>query len=608
MNKNYLEDLFGRMNDKLFFVLVIFIQIIFIFQGLDFADGGFHAEFYRRIFSDPSTVQYNFMYWFTGILGGIWLKLFPGLGLLGLRLAGVLVTTITLWVTYDLLKKYLEKGPLRLSLLLILLFLGTAIKEMNYDDVSALFFVCAAWFLFAGLTREKSGFLFLAGAFISLNTFSRIPNVAGLAMILVICFSGFLNHYDIKQIIRQSIIFLSGFLVMSVLLTMLMRALHHDTVFLESLKLAKQIGSSHDNTHNLYIMLKQYIVHFGDGLAVSVVVIVALWSLVAAWNRLKIEVPISLLFLRILKWLGLIAFTVLCFYRAKKDIYYWFYIYLFYAGMSLIVGFLIIIGRQPKNLRILAAIGYIIFLIMPIGSNYVLITVGKYSVWIILPIAIDYLMNIRSLSSVVLVSENSVHTYEQRINSKQIDNLRNICIYLTLIYMLSICYFYPYFDKQNRAGMHYSVHNERLRGIFTSESRARVVNELLTESALYIKPGDYVLAYDNIPMFYYITDTRPYLHNSWIWLYDDLIFKQELYKSLQETHICPVVILQKRSTLSNNWPENYNEQAAGDRLDALTYLQDFLKTYHYNQVWENDFFKIFVPAVKNPLQTGNIGR
>ena len=88
MRRTYLEDFFDGMNDKLFFVLIIFIQIIFIFQGLDFADAGFAADFYRRIFSDPSSVQYNFMYWFTGIIGGSWLKLFPGLGLIGLRIAG----------------------------------------------------------------------------------------------------------------------------------------------------------------------------------------------------------------------------------------------------------------------------------------------------------------------------------------------------------------------------------------------------------------------------------------------------------------------------------------------------------------------------------------
>ena len=45
MRRSYPEYFFEEMNDKLFFVLVIFVQILFIFQGLDFADPGFAANF-----------------------------------------------------------------------------------------------------------------------------------------------------------------------------------------------------------------------------------------------------------------------------------------------------------------------------------------------------------------------------------------------------------------------------------------------------------------------------------------------------------------------------------------------------------------------------------
>ncbi len=597
MHRTYLEIFVDGMNDKLFFVLVIFVQIIFIFQGLDFADSGFAADFYRRIFSDPSSVQYNFMYWFTGIIGGSWLKLFPGLGLIGLRIAGIICTTLTFWITYNLLKKYLHTGPLRLALFLIILFLATAIREINYDDITALFFMCTVWFLFSGLTREKRYMLFLAGAFISLNMFSRLPNILGLILILAIWFSGYLNRIPIKQILIQSLLFILGFGVMSVLLFGWMKSMHHDVYFLNSLKLTRQMGSAIDNSHGLYSMLKLYIVHFGEAVSISIVVIVALWSSAAAWRKLKTDLPASIPFLSILKWGILIILTAICIYRAKKDPDFWFYLFLFYAGTSLITGFLIITGHQPKNLRLLTAIGCIMLLVMPFGSNFVLMSVGKYAIWIIVPITIDYMLNIRSLSSRVVVSENSQHSYEQVIDTKHMNGLRYATIYLTLIYILSVTYFYPYFDRSNRALMHFEVHNEHVKGIYTTESRAKVINELLTQTALYIKPEDYVLAYDCIPMFYYLTETKPYMHNSWPWLYDNATFKEELFKSLRETHICPVVIMQKRSTIGNNWPDNYSENYTF-RPQALADMNDFLKINQYSQVWENDFFKIYIPASK----------
>jgi hypothetical protein len=602
MRRSILEDFFDGMNDKLFFILIIFVQVIFIFQGLDFADSGFNADFYSRIFSDPGTVQYNFMYWFTGIIGGLWLKLFPGLGLLGLRIAAVLFTTVTFWITYDLLKKYLHTAPLRLSLFLIILFLTTAIKEINYDDVTALFFMCAAWFLFTGLSREKSLRIFLAGAFIALNTFSRLPNILGLALIMAIWFSGYLNRNTVSQLLRQSLIFLAGFGLMSVLLFLIMRSMHHDVIFLNSLRLARQIGGSQENSHSLYSMLKMYVVHYGEALTISIVVIVALWSSSAAWRRLKKDFPASIPFLPIVKYGLLTILTVICIYRAKKDPDFWFYLFLFYAGTSLIVGFLIITGRQPKNLRILAAIGCIMLLVMPVGSNFVLMTVGKYAVWIIVPITVDFLLNIRALSSRVVVSENTQHSYEQVIDVKYMTGLRNSCIYLSLIFILSVTYFYPYFDRADRSKMRYAINNQHMHGIFTTQHRAQVINELLEQSARYVKPDDYVLAYDCIPMYYYMTDTKPYMHNSWVWLYDDKVFKQELYKSLQETHTYPVVIMQKRSTIGNNWPDNYAENYTF-RPEALAYMQDFLRIFKYQKVWENDFFKMYVPAEKTAAFT-----
>jgi hypothetical protein len=606
MRKSYVEIFFDEMNDKLFVALIIFVQVIFVFQGLDFADSGFDAVFYSRIFSAPATVQYNFMYWFTGILGGSWLRLFSGSGLLGLRLAGVLVTTGTFAITYALLKKYLHTGPLRLALLLITLFLTTSIKEINYDDVTAFFFVCAAWSLFKGLTNERVFLLFLSGAFISLNTFSRLPNLLGLSLVLVIWFSGYLNQRPFRQILHHSFLFMLGFVLMSIALFGLMKWLHHDVIFFQGLQLARQIGGSQESSHGIFPMLKMIVVHFSEAVSMAIVVVVLLWSSSAAWRRIKTELPASVPFLPILKYGVLLVLTATFIYRAKKDPDFWFYLFLFYAGISLITGFLIITGRQPKNLRILTTIGCIMLLVMPVGSNFALITVGKYAVWIILPITVDFLLNIRALSSRVIVSENTRQSYEQVIDIKHMTGLRNSGIYLTLIFILSVTFYYPYFDRSNRIGMRYAVNSPHAAHIYTSEDRARVVNELLSASTRFVKPDDYVLAYDCIPMFYYLTDSKPYMHNSWVWLYDDGVFREELYKSLFETHICPVVVMQKRSSIGNNWPNNQRENYQFRPL-AMKYMRQFLKTYQYSQVWENDFFSIYLPASKTVPPTKNIG-
>ncbi len=452
------------MNDKLFIVLIIFIQVIFIFQGLDFADAGFHAVFYSRIFSDPSSVQYNFMFWFTGIVGGIWLKLFPGMGVLGLRLAGIICTTITLSVTYRLLKRHLDMGPLRLSLILIVLFLGTAIKELNYNDISALFFVCAASLLFSGLTGEKPFCILLAGSFISLNTFSRVSNIAGIFLILAIWFSGYMRNKNRKQIVAQCLYFLTGFTLVSGLMIGLMMAMHHDEVFLNSLKLVTDMGINSKDSHGLYSLFKTSVVQYGTALSVSTVVLVIIEILPGIWNKLRRGLAVSVPFWRFVKYIFLGILTAIIIYRAKRDPDFWLYLYFFYAGTSLIAGCLMMTGREQKDLRLLAAIGCIMLLVLPIGSDYVLLTVGKYSVWILLPVTFDYLFKIRIVNSRIVLDENNDRTYEQHVGTKELRTLQNICIYLTLVYICGVSYYYPYFDRADRTGMRFTVNKPPFAG------------------------------------------------------------------------------------------------------------------------------------------------
>jgi general stress protein CsbA len=594
MQKSFIEDFFERMNEKLFFLLVIFIQLVFIFQGLDFTDSGFDAVFYQRIFSDPSSVQYNFTCWLTGIIGGGWLKLFPEAGLLGLRIAGVICTTLTFGISYRLLKKYLQTGPLRLGLFLIILFLATSVKELNPFDISALFFMCAAWFLFTGLTDRKYYRLFIAGIFIAVNMFARLSNVWGVLLMLVIWFSGYQNRIPFRKVFGHSLLFIGGFSLITFELFLVMRSMHHDIFLFNDLNLLRRINNQYGSFQHVNRIARHYFVQYGEGLMIAIVGIVTLWSFAGIWRRLKAEFKWMKGLWPIGKYLILTLLTGLCIYASWRNENFWFYLFLFYAGTSLIIGFLMITGRQPKDIQVLAAIGCIMLLVLPIGSHFELMTQGKYAIWIIVPITVDYLLNIRSLSSSVVVSENSRHTYEQIINASQMDSLRNGFIFLTLTYILSVCYFYPHFDLGNRMKMKYEVHNAHVAGIYTTPERARTVSELLLASGRYVKPNDYVLAYDGLPMYYFLTDTRPFIHNSWPRLYTDSIFREELEKSLRETHFCPVVIIQKGSMTGNNWPEQ-----SGLREKPSAGLEDFLKKYQYRQVWENDFFRMVVPAFKN---------
>ncbi len=131
MMKNFsIVPALEKMNVKLFFLLFTLVQVLIIFQGFDLSDEGFFVTFYQQIYKNPETVQYNFMFWFSGIIGGAWNYIFGSLGLWGMRFASVLVATGTALLTYNLLKKYINTGILKLGLLFVILFINNNAKAI----------------------------------------------------------------------------------------------------------------------------------------------------------------------------------------------------------------------------------------------------------------------------------------------------------------------------------------------------------------------------------------------------------------------------------------------------------------------------------------------
>src|SRR5664279_1396614 len=154
--ENSLFPFFDRLNTRLYFLLIFLFQVFLIFQGFDLSDEGFLSTFYSQIFRHPTSVSYNFMFWLTGIIGGVWAKITSPLGLLGLRLGGAIVNTLTVILTYKLLKKYLNPEYLKVGLFLVVLSLNNDIKIINYNTISSLFYVILIIFLFRGIVKNLS--------------------------------------------------------------------------------------------------------------------------------------------------------------------------------------------------------------------------------------------------------------------------------------------------------------------------------------------------------------------------------------------------------------------------------------------------------------------
>lgn len=582
----------------LFFLFLFTYQVLFIFQGVDLSDEGFYLTFYQQIYNDPATQEYNFMFWLSGIIGGAIVYIFPDLGLWGVRFAGVLVTTSTIIVTYQLLRRYINTLYLKIGLALVVFFLNNNLKEIHYNDLSALFNVLTIYFLFFGLKKNRLFMLFVAGAFVSPCMFTRLTNFLSLGLGFGIFYYGYHNKNTWKLQFTQALTFGGGFVAMTGLILALMKVIGHLDIFIGSIDLLSKMGKGEEESfYGPMVLVKNFINSYYSSIKHTVLFLlpVAIGAFIAGIIKKQS-------FYR--SWLGMaaglliaIAATVFI-WKGKLDNEYLLY---FFSGISIIAAVMLVFTQVSTDHKLLALAGLYILLTYPFTSSASIFTVGRYSLWVSLPIAIDYLFNF--------------HYYSQRINlfgkslrppafinpaMSQMKPVMAVAAVVLAIGCLYHSYYYPFFDKHERTEMRYAVDNKHMRAVYTTKERAHVLNELLTESEKYVKPGQYVLAYHSIPLFHYMTDTKPFLRNSMPWFYEAALFSEELERSMAEKKAAPPVVQQLKKTVGNagEWPDPpaiYDTAWHRRNLPRDSVLNNFLETHGYREVWRNDMFRILVP-------------
>lgn len=88
----YLNNFLSQnQNNRWGFFCILLYGLLVGFQGFDLCDEGWTMTAYQQIFICPQSVEYNFLYYVTLLVGGLWEKLFGWGGYLSFRLLTVLV-------------------------------------------------------------------------------------------------------------------------------------------------------------------------------------------------------------------------------------------------------------------------------------------------------------------------------------------------------------------------------------------------------------------------------------------------------------------------------------------------------------------------------------
>jgi hypothetical protein len=594
----------SRLSAGKYFILIFILETALAFQGLDLSDEGFLSIFYQRIFSDPSSVSYNFMFWLTGIIGGIWVKIFSPLGLWGIRLAGAIVNALTTILTYHLLRHYLNRDNLKLGLLLVVLSLNNDIKVLNYNTLSSLFYLIIILLLFSGLKQNQWRKIFLAGLFAGLNVFIRIPNILELGFILGIMYYHYPANPFGKKALRQIILFLAGFLTGISAAVIIMYLIGHLPVFLDSINLLHEMSKGVRSDpgkdlggYGLFRLLNLFRSNMIQSLKYALIVLVFISGLLYLIGKSR---TFSKFFQSATKVIVYLSVAAVFFLILNHRIDHFTFLF-FLNGAILLAAILLFSAPVDRDIKTLLFFGCFFLLSFPLGSGNGIYSAGRYCLWIALPITLDYLLGIRSFSNILTIYKSEEgYSRGLRVAEGQLTITKKLLMGIAVFAGFYYLFCYPFFDRKNRLEMHYALQSRNLKGIYTTKKRAEIFNELLRASAKYLKPNDYAIAYDRIAMFYYATNTIPMLTNSLPAVYSPEMFRADLRISIEKHKILPPVIVQKIATTgdASKWPEEIvPENSISNELDAEknNILDSFLVRNNYKEVWSNLAFKILIP-------------
>ncbi len=632
-------------NGYILFISISLFYLMLIFQGLDVTDSGFHLTNQVRSFSRHIThiTDNRVATWFlSDFFGGMWLKIINGPNLLWARLGGVLLYSLTALISYKILSSYFDRKKVFLVVFASALLITTVgvSRLIHYYSFPALLLNLELLIFSQLLIKPAKGTLFKLYSF--LVGFMTIPIILARLSLIPIAFAPiiFLSYYlitkkDLRELQKSVLYVVSGIFVSFAVFALFYRsigALHPYIKFMASIYRNAGIGS----THKMSWLLENYIYEYwsvfriaaGVSIALYVIFILkerlgSIWltclvvcaicpivigfviladgvmsahtSMRAGFLKLMIRALLLMSFIYVREKnrnLSLLFLVILFVVMASPIswVAYWMFrsiipmravLVKLVIGLVCTVSFIFFIYERGKNrnLSLLLLVSLFVMIISPIGSSSGILK-STYGMWLVLPLT--FLM---------------VYELRDRIHTRWLKStfsLNTIAILLLVLVSLFIHFTYVYRDSHNRFELNTQFKYKPLRHIYSRKDRVELVDEALVQIDQLTDKNDEVLMINEIPMFYYLTQTKPFFPQSWLFLESLKKIRMMCENAIKNGRYPKLFVCSNTNTSNMAWPvDKVVERQESDRLVYL--VNKYTKELGYEITWQNRAFIIYSP-------------
>ncbi len=597
MNPKDRINIFTRQYDQflnayLMFIVIFLYHLLFIFQGLDLTDFGYHMT--HQVFSftlSPDVKCIEPMFYLTDFIGGMWLSLIGHPNVLWARLGGVFLEALNAAIIFSILKIYFEKEKVFFVVFVSSIFVSIYPQMyIHYFTFPAFLINLELWIfnrviLFDSEVKKSNTYSFFLGFMALPIILSRIT----LLLIFIIPILFIIYYYAreknvlcFKKIIFPTIIgiffsiILFGFFLWYLDIFKYYFSNIAENIFLSTRNVTNKysLASGHSMVQlvNSYLSDSKLIITNLLNLIVSIYILSIIKEQI---GKRKLNTLVILLTCLTILYTNLFAIPDHAIVLLNV-----------FIGIIIVLAIIYFAFNKLMNenidLLLISSIG--IMVINPIGSDGGLFK-AVYGMWLALPLVLLCICKIKT---------DIKYT---RISSM----LSLIPILLVSLLCFSIFFnitYINYLDDKTRLDLNTEFSDPSLKGLYSTADRVKAVDELIYQIRKHTDKNDEILIANNIPTFYYLTETKPSFGNPWIESLP-LDATKEIQRELEEKKELPKLFIYSRvsgmdhrfpnADIKDNEDDNDNED-----IIRLRYLKNrYANDLNYTILWENKNFVIY---------------
>lgn len=551
------------------FFAVIYYLIVSL-QGLDFADEGFSLTFYQNIYTHPADVEYLFLYYLTGLIGGIWEMLFGWMGTYGYRILFSITSGCIVLTTFAILKPYFKTSTIFLGAIACTLWPGLCLYYFNHDCLTILLFLLTVYAMTKGLRGNKYGW-WIMGFLLIVNGLTRLPNWALCILIFTpLVEATHSGHYYNAG--KNTLRIVGGMAIGAAAIFLLMCLLQHFTLWLSAVSSLFVMSGDTSDTHGIKNLIASYSYTYKGiftsalyGLLICMIYIIASKHIKIKGSKLIVGVICSALFYALL----------------DRNIYaMWGAV----TAASLIYAY---INRYNSTYLILALSALVALIIIPLGGDSYA-NICNSCMWLGMPMLIDLIR--RPIKCNINIDDNRHYNYSIVIDSTSSRPIQLMAGIAFIFYVAthSVCYF----DNGSRLLKTHRPEIATAATTFTSQERAQLTDHIVKVTLQHRTSGNYLLVFDNAPMLHYLTGMQPYLGSPWSTFWGTEMFSQQLFDAEHSSRQLPLIAIPHFF---------YRDLSRTDYLSALEHpelhqkallLADFIKRNGYDEAYSDPYITL----------------